>query len=1483
MSANTFAYRLCVTLLSTAVATLGFPAYAFAPDEADAKPAAKATIKAASRELADSEMAGMKGKDGRNPYLAGTSKWSANYKGVDLFTGNFTTSATDLSFEGGYGIPVNVTRAYSSNSNEEGAFGVGWTMSADIRTTGGGLLKSGGAPLRSVPSNFRERPTNQVDPNVESGSQPPAAVVATDASGKEETIQRDVDGVLTTPPSDKNKIDSEYETVDLSGTKYEVLSKNTVTTPEGTVYVYQKKGYYDSGMSTWGTSGSAEPSNILKITSATDRHGNVTTYTYDTSAYATYSRSNGTAKEYRLSTVAMPNGHTITFTYGNGTNAPTNRVRTIGDGTRTVTYGYGGGTQLTTVTTPGGKVTTYAYGSALYNGGTAPPELPTNLLTSVTDPRGMTTTITYRMLSVYLLPYGASLATSPCVTKIVAPNGFETYFGHYGHSSSDYYLLQKSGPPQVVGEFYEYDPNNVNATWNACEVKMRVVGDPKVIEQHCIFRTPGNSSSHILWSKLFDPVTQDLLEQVSYTQSLEWFDNGYGGDYFSNISGAYAVKTVGKSNFMGNPLRKTTTEYESASISSLGDHDNQSWVSISLGTSARSSEVSYAYWGKSKYWQQKAIRAGSSGSYRYSMTDYYDSSAATGSKGQTYKVYDEKRSTFAINSGDVPSGVATDDEWRYGLYATNYSGTTTHSAKFEYDSKGRPVDVWKIQSTPNLSSPSGWSYVQTRTTYNDSSGWYGMPQTVTEDYGSGKINRVTTTNAYDSQGRATSVTDAANRTFVTAYNSDGQVTTVTRTDTTPDAVLMTYSYGSTAPSGSVVASYGAVTQVKDQTDYTISGGSITYRDVAQNFTYNNSGVGMGQVYSIEEVRTGTTYASVYEYNGCGDRTKATHTTPNGTTRWHYGHYQAVGDPLQGKRAFQRMTKLDSSSNATTEEFHYLYDTQGRMLRSAFAQTAQSWSPSSGSSYYDSAHPASKRCLATYAYDGGGRLNSLDYTWQTWQTSGESGSFVTAGYIGKTAYEYELTGLKRGLRTQLEVYGPNSGNTAWELSRFEDYAYDADLDYLTSASYNDNGTGGYEKTNSWAYDAAGNRVSETHGSTTSTSFTYDNLNRMTLSPRWTGSAFTDPFEYDNDILGNRLSRGYDFDENGAYATYTWDDVNRMTKQVNVSGGGAKYKYRADGQRVEKVTGVSLAWYVDPINDSAFYDEVTLVNRPTTRYYHDGQMLMEEDYLQAGIPTIGDPDPDPVHSGLTRYGLGARGIDYIDKTYDATQVIMFPLVDGHGNTMANLIRSGSSYALRDGQSYDAWGAVRSASGTDDNTPFGKYCSGLGHQTDDESGLVYMRARYYEPWTGRFVSQDPSMDGKNWFVYARNQPTHLRDFTGKEAVGTTVDFYSWALSIFAGWGIVLPDLPKSAQIVANTIATIEMFSELSVTMAGASNTTAGLTGASMFLMGSSFAWVPAMFQLATSALRFGSVMCKVIGLATFAQCAILLYVEYSYADEM
>ena len=76
------------------------------------------------------------------------------------------------------------------------------------------------------------------------------------------------------------------------------------------------------------------------------------------------------------------------------------------------------------------------------------------------------------------------------------------------------------------------------------------------------------------------------------------------------------------------------------------------------------------------------------------------------------------------------------------------------------------------------------------------------------------------------------------------------------------------------------------------------------------------------------------------------------------------------------------------------------------------------------------------------------------------------------------------------------------------------------------------------------------------------------------------------------------------------------------------------------------------------------------------------------------------------------------------------------------------------------YDVYGAIRSG---DSGTSAHKFVGALGHPSEDNTGLIYMQARYMDPVTGRFVSEDPAGHGVNWYTYAGSAPTGRVDING------------------------------------------------------------------------------------------------------------------------
>lgn len=95
-------------------------------------------------------------------------------------------------------------------------------------------------------------------------------------------------------------------------------------------------------------------------------------------------------------------------------------------------------------------------------------------------------------------------------------------------------------------------------------------------------------------------------------------------------------------------------------------------------------------------------------------------------------------------------------------------------------------------------------------------------------------------------------------------------------------------------------------------------------------------------------------------------------------------------------------------------------------------------------------------------------------------------------------------------------------------------------------------------------------------------------------------------------------------------------------------------------------------------------------------------------------------------------------------------------------------GSTTELTDGGAnatdsyrYHAFGETRVRTGTTSN-PFG-FVGRLGYYTEDELGLQYLRARWYQPAAGRFLSRDPVGGLAGEYTYVAQRPTWAVDPSG------------------------------------------------------------------------------------------------------------------------
>ena len=356
-----------------------------------------------------------------------------------------------------------------------------------------------------------------------------------------------------------------------------------------------------------------------------------------------------------------------------------------------------------------------------------------------------------------------------------------------------------------------------------------------------------------------------------------------------------------------------------------------------------------------------------------------------------------------------------------------------------------------------------------------------------------------------------------------------------------------------------------------------------------------------------------------------------------------------------------------------------------------------------------------------------------------------------------------------------------------------YSYD-DLNRLSTVV--DNRLSG-NNTTTYSYDPASNLATATYSNGLQSTFTYDPLNRLTamstpvssytyqLGPtgnrtvategtgrtmnwtydgiyRLTNEAITsDPNQvngsvaYGLDPVGNRLSdtsslsginsSSFSFNADDEVSTEIYDNNGNT-----LTTGGKSFTYDAENH----LTGMSVSGTVVSIVDDAFGNRVAkTVNGATTKY------LVEDDVNPTGYPQVWD---ELTGSAVTRtYTYGLQRISQ-DQAVDGAWTPSFYGYDG-GGSVRQLTNSAGT--VTNTYEYDAFGNEVNHTGTTPNNYLYR-----GEQYDPDLGLYYLRARYYNPATGRFLSRDPE-DGVvtdpatlHKYFYAGGDPVNGSDPTGR-----------------------------------------------------------------------------------------------------------------------
>ena len=234
------------------------------------------------------------------------------------------------------------------------------------------------------------------------------------------------------------------------------------------------------------------------------------------------------------------------------------------------------------------------------------------------------------------------------------------------------------------------------------------------------------------------------------------------------------------------------------------------------------------------------------------------------------------------------------------------------------------------------------------------------------------------------------------------------------------------------------------------------------------------------------------------------------------------------------------------------------------------------------------------------------------------------------------------------------------------------------------------------------DNSGNR---TDGSA---SLSNDRLSSMTGA-----NSVSYSFTYDNE--GRRTAKT----ASGYSQTYGWNDLGQLT-WVKTGSDSVAYGYDAAGRRVRKYRSSTGA---------------------TTYYLWDGDHLLME--------------LDGSGNRVLRYAY-QPGIDQPVAVTTSSGTFYYYL-DQEGNVISVWNSSNTKVAE---YKYDPYGYLVSSSGS-----LTQPLRWKGREYDSETGLIYMRARYYDPTVGRFISEDPIglEGGINPYTFADGEPVNRSDPSG------------------------------------------------------------------------------------------------------------------------
>ena len=658
---------------------------------------------------------------------------------------------------------------------------------------------------------------------------------------------------------------------------------------------------------------------------------------------------------------------------------------------------------------------------------------------------------------------------------------------------------------------------------------------------------------------------------------------------------------------------------------------------------------------------------------------------------------------------------------------------------------------------------------------------------VTKAYGTS--NASTTTYAYYADGRKQSETDALGHTTTYTYDAAGRLITVAGVqgnmqygyDDASNKIASTDANSNTTQYQYDVRKRLTTTTYPDQTTatntYDSPGNLASVIDQAGNtvqYTYDAA----NQLKTVVQVNSPNTSNNTnqYGYDYLGDLIGLTdennHTTQNAFNLLMEPVSKTLPDgSLTETRQYDPAGNLISLTHFNGKTTTYSYDDLNRLL-------TRTPDPSLGEPTVSFTYTATgKRAtmsdasgVTLYAYDSQDRLTAKNTAQQ-----------------GTLHYTYDAAG---------HVASISSSNTGGVSVN---YTYDS-LDRLSTVV--DNRLQSGQNTTTYTYDPASNVATVSYPNGLQSTFTYDQLNRLT-------ELSTPPVANYRYTLGLTGIRTGAVESSGRTLNWNYDGIYRLTNE-SISSDPAN------------ING-SVAYMLDPVgNRSSDSSTIAGVNSGTFGYNADDQLSTEsydadgntiatggktfaydsENHLTSmnggAVTIVYDGDGNRVAKAVTTNGVTVTTRYLVDNlnptgyaqvmdevvsgavqreyTYGLQRISENQVISGtwtpsfYGYDGFGSVRflTNAAGTVTDAYEYDAFGNKVASTGTTRNNYLYR-----GEQYDPDLGLYYLRARYYNSLTGRFLSRDPEagkpVDPKTLhkYLYAGGDPVNRVDRSGRAAL--------------------------------------------------------------------------------------------------------------------